>query len=129
MPNQPPPPGAANGDEHQADNADRESSRIQSITELGDRIGRLEDLIRGLGGRPPGPAAPPADQGQPAGEHGTLGEQVARLLDQRDARKRDEDASKEAYDRLTQVEQNIADLAERVPESPIRPVERFMQWR
>lgn len=85
---------------------------------------KLDAVLEALGKRKDPPAGPgPADQ------PGSVADEIARALDERDARDRASREKADGESRIKGLEEKIAGLAEQPPEPPVRKVESFMKWR
>jgi hypothetical protein len=85
---------------------------------------KIDAVLEALGKRKDPPAGPgPADQ------PGSVADEIARALDDRDARDKATREKADGESRIKGLEDKIAGLAEQPPEPPVRKVESFMKWR
>jgi hypothetical protein len=85
---------------------------------------KIDDVLEAIRGRKDPPAGPgPADQ------PGSVADEIARALDERDAREKATRDKADGESRIKGLEDKIAGLAEQPPEPPVRKVESFMKWR
>jgi hypothetical protein len=71
-------------------------------------------------------SATPADDGKPGL---STAEEIRRQLEERDAAEAKRKADEAGSQRIADLEAKVSGMGEKVPESPVRKVERFMGWR
>ena len=114
--------------------ADPEASRIKSLDEQDQRIGRLEqgiEKILDVLGKGEGKAHEHAEQHTEdrLDRPSTIAEQIREQLAEAKAREA-ADAEKRGHaERLAAVEQRVTDMAEKTPEAPQRRIEKILGWR
>lgn len=116
-----------------ADDADDGGGQGQPDGALDERVGKLEagqesiagkvDKILGMLGGGGG------DEGhEPEGNGGNVGLEIRRQLDERDARRRDEDARRGVSDRVGALETQVSEMRETKPGPLPKRVHKIMGW-
>ena len=114
--------------------ADPEASRIKSLDEQDQRIGRLEqgiEKILDVLGKGEGKAHEHAEQHTEdrLDRPSTIAEQIREQLAEAKAREAADAEKRGQAERLAAVEQKVTDMAEKTPEAPQRRIEKILGWR
>lgn len=107
-----------------------ETQRLDALeAEQKKQGGTLDTILGILQGKKTGtPPAPGPDPGTGGGQT-SIADEIARQLDERDARDKAAKNDKDQADWRAGVDAKLAGMTESAPEAPVRRIEQRMGWR